>query len=83
MKFPCTIERLAAGDWLVRYQGPRLGAVAVSAASRDEALSKMRAELRYRVESCPCGGVPDDYVELEVRAEPAVGGPTPRTRTGL
>ena len=75
MKFPCTIERLATGAWLVRYQGPRLGAVAVTAASRGEALAKMRDELRYRLESCPCGGVPDDYVELEVRAESARGGP--------
>jgi hypothetical protein len=77
MKFPCTIKRLTTGDWLVRYQGPRLGTVTVTAASQGEALAKMRAELRYRVEACPCGGVPDDYVELEVRAEPAPGGPPP------
>jgi hypothetical protein len=69
MKFPCTIKQLATGAWLVRYQSPRLGAVAVSAGSRGAALAKMRDELRYRVESCPCGGVPDDYVEVEVRAE--------------
>jgi hypothetical protein len=75
MKFPCTIQQLPTGAWLVRYQGPRLGAVSVTAASRAEALAKMRGELRYRVESCPCGGVPDDYVELEVRAEAAPGGP--------
>jgi hypothetical protein len=50
--------------------------VAVTAASRDAALAKMRDELRYRVESCPCGGVPDGYVELEVRAESAPGGPS-------
>jgi hypothetical protein len=79
MKFPCTIKPLAGG-WLVRYQGPRLGAVEVTAASRGAALAKMRDELRYRVESCPCGGVPDDYVELEVRDEPAPRGPrTPTT----
>jgi hypothetical protein len=69
MKFPCTAERLAGGAWRVRYQGPRLGTVEVAAASRSEALAKMRDELRYRVESCPCGGVPDGYVELEVRAD--------------
>jgi hypothetical protein len=73
MKFPCTVRPFASG-WLVRYQGPRLGAVEVTATSRDLALAKMRDELRYRVESCPCGGVPDDYVELEVRAESAPGG---------
>jgi hypothetical protein len=74
MKFPCMITRRASGDWLVRYQGTRLGAVEVSAASRGAALAKMRDELRYRVESCPCGGVSDDYVELDVRAESSAGG---------
>jgi hypothetical protein len=82
MKFHCTIKRLATGDWQVRYQGPRLGTVAVTAASQDEALAKMRAELRFRVESCPCGGVPDDYVELEVQAEPPAHGPPPGMRAG-
>jgi hypothetical protein len=74
MKFPCTIGQRATGDWVVRYEGPRLGTVAVRAASRAAALAKMRDELRYRVESCPCGGVPDDYVEREVRAECGPGG---------
>ena len=42
---------------------------------RGAALAKMRDELRYRIESCPCGGVPDNYVELEVRAESPPAGP--------
>ena len=67
MKFPCTIERLPNGRWWAGHAGRALGRVAVVAASRDEALSKMRNELRYRVEGCPCGGVPHDFVELEVR----------------
>jgi hypothetical protein len=77
MKFPCPVERLAGGAWRVRYQGPRLGTVEVAAASHSEALAKMRDELRYRVESCPCGGVPDEYVELEVRADLGPGGDEP------
>lgn len=36
------------------------------ASSREEALAKLRAEIRYRVEYCPCSGVDDDFVELEV-----------------
>ena len=74
MKFPCTIRQLAAGRWQVRHQGSRLGPVEVTAASREAALAKMRDELRYRVEHCPCGGVPEDYVELDVR-EAAAGAP--------
>jgi hypothetical protein len=69
MKFSCTIKRLAGGRWLARSAGSRFGVVEVSAPSRDEALAKLRNELRYRVEFCPCSGVPDDYVELEVREE--------------
>ena len=36
------------------------------AATRDEALSKIRDEIRYRIELCPCTGVSDDFVELEI-----------------
>src|SRR5438067_351574 len=67
MKFPCTVNRLGDDRWLARSSGSRLGTVEVTAGSRDEALAKLRGELRYRVELCPCTGVPDDYVELEVR----------------
>ncbi len=70
MKFPCTLQRLG-GTWLARHTGPAIGTVEVTAASRAEVLAKLRRELRYRVELCPCSGVPDDYVELEVRGEPA------------
>jgi hypothetical protein len=45
--------------------------VEVSAATRDEALTKMRDELQYRVELCPCSGVLADTVELQVREEGA------------
>ena len=69
MKFPCTVKRLGDGRWLARSTGSRLGAVEVTAPSRDEALLKLRDELRYRAEYCPCSGVPDGYVELEVRGE--------------
>jgi hypothetical protein len=41
----------------------------VSASSRDEALTKMRNELQYRIELCPCSGVSGDTVELQVREE--------------
>jgi len=67
MKFPCTVRRLGDGRWLARSTGSRLGVVEAEAASRDLALEKLRGELRYRVELCPCSGVPDEYVELEVR----------------
>jgi hypothetical protein len=69
MTFPCILSRLGDGRWLARSSGSRPGAVEVTAPSRDEALEKLRGELRYRVELCPCSGVPDDYVQLEIRRD--------------
>ena len=69
MRFPCTLRRLTDGRWQVRHTGPAVGTVEVSADTRDQALAKMRDELRYRVELCPCSGVSDDYVQLEVQGE--------------
>jgi hypothetical protein len=69
MKFGCTLKRLADGLWSARHTGPALGTVEVTAPSREAALAKLRNELRYRVELCPCSGVSDDFVELQVQEE--------------
>lgn len=49
-------------------------------ASRDEALARLRDEIRYRIEYCPCSGVDDEYVRVEVEAlsQPAAA-PVPRS----
>ena len=36
------------------------------APERDDALARLRDEIRYRIEYCPCTGVEDDFVQLEV-----------------
>jgi hypothetical protein len=69
MQFACTLSHLANGNWLARSTGSPLGQVEVTAPTRDEALAKMRSELRYRSEYCPCTGVAEDFVELQVREE--------------
>jgi hypothetical protein len=69
MKLTCTLSHLADGNWLARHTGPSVGRVEVTAPTRDEALAKLRNELRYRSEYCPCTGVPEDFVELRVREE--------------
>jgi hypothetical protein len=38
------------------------------ATTRDEVLEKIRAEIRYRIELCPCTGVADDFVQLDVQS---------------
>jgi hypothetical protein len=66
---PCTISRQRNGAWLIRHSSSSLGTVEVSATSREEVLTKMRDELQYRIELCPCSGVSGDTVELQVLGE--------------
>ena len=66
MKAPCTLSRMRDGTWLVRHSSATLGTVEVSAPSREGALTKMRDELQYRSEWCPCSGASGDTVELQV-----------------
>ena len=69
MKLTCTLSRLANGKWLARHAGPSTGQVEVTAPTREEALTKLRDELQYRIELCPCSGVSGPTVELQVREE--------------
>jgi hypothetical protein len=69
MKVSCTLTQLPTGLWRVRHSSPALGTVEVSAAGRDEALTKMRDELQYRIELCPCSAVSGDTVSLQVQEE--------------
>jgi hypothetical protein len=70
MNAACTLRRVPGGAWLVRHSSPALGDVEVSASSREEALTKMRNELQYRSELCPCSGASADTVELRVSEDP-------------
>ena len=69
MKAPCTVSELQNRTWLVRHTSSTLGTVEVSGSSRDEALTKMRNELQYRIELCPCSGVSGDTVEIQVKSD--------------
>jgi hypothetical protein len=67
MKLTCTLSHLANGKWLAKHTGSSVGPVEVTAPTREEALTKMRNELQYRIEWCPCSGVSGDTVELQVQ----------------
>ncbi len=69
MKPTCTVSHLANGKWLARHTGSSTGQVEVTALTREEALTKMRNELQYRIEWCPCSGASGETVELQVREE--------------
>ena len=64
MTFRCRMARTSGGQWCVRHAGPDVGTVEVTAASREQALEKMRGELRYRLELCPCTG--EQYKDIEI-----------------
>jgi hypothetical protein len=66
MKFPCSFTQLDNGTWLIRHVGADLGTVEVTAGSKEAALEKMRGELRYRLELCPCSGEQYRDVQIEI-----------------
>ena len=67
MKFACSTERLPNGTWSLRHVSRDLGTVQVTAPSREEATEKMKGELRYRLEICPCTGELYQDVEIEIQ----------------
>jgi hypothetical protein len=71
MKFPYKIETLQDGRWRAEAFHSSIGSVAVTAPDRDEAQQKLRAEIRFRLEWCPCSGVGEDHVELELQTPAA------------
>lgn len=67
VKYPCTIKRLMGGEWQARTMGTDVGTLEVIAPGREQALEQLAKEIRYRLEWCPCSGIAEDHVELDVR----------------
>ena len=61
MKFHAELSAGEDGDYYAYC--PEMG-VSATGLTPSNALDALRAEIRYRVELCPCTSVPDDYVEL-------------------
>jgi hypothetical protein len=70
MKFSCTVRALPDGRWLARYHARDVGPFEVTGPTRDEAVARLTAELRYRLELCPCTGESYQLLVVEVRDEP-------------
>jgi len=66
MTFACTIKRSGEGRWEIRHTSKDVGTLGVRANSREEALAKMKDELRYRLEMCPCTGEVYRNLEIEI-----------------
>jgi hypothetical protein len=65
MRYRCTLRRLPAG-WLACHESRDVGKVEVRALTRDEAIEKIRGEIRYRLELCPCTGETYQHIDVEV-----------------
>lgn len=63
MKFEATVEAGTDGGYVASCGDPQCSGHGLSPAN---ALDALREEIRYRLELCPCTGVSDDFVELDV-----------------
>jgi predicted RNase H-like HicB family nuclease len=61
--FEATVEAEADGTYVASCENPQCSSHGLSPAN---ALDALREEIRYRLELCPCTGVSDDFVELDV-----------------
>ena len=68
MKYRCHVTH-TNNRWQARHESPDLGKISVTAAGREEAIEKLRGELRYRLELCPCTGESYQYLEIEILDE--------------
>ena len=66
MKFPSTILRRSDGQWSLRHESPEIGKVEVTAPTREQAAEKLRGEIRYRLELCPCSGETYQHIKIDV-----------------
>ena len=69
MTYTCHIRQQEQGRWVALHDGSDIGRVEVSAPSREAAIEKLRGELRYRLELCPCSGESYQHLEIEVRGD--------------
>ena len=63
MIYHAHLEPTRDGDYVASCDDPQASARGLSPTN---ALDRLREEIRYRIELCPCSGVDDDYVELQV-----------------
>jgi hypothetical protein len=63
VKFEATVEAEADGSYIANCENPHCSGHGLSPVN---ALDALRAEIRYRLELCPCTGVSEDFVELDV-----------------
>ena len=61
--FKVRLTRQSEGYWLASCGAP---VCLARGKSETDVLERIRSEIRYRIEWCPCTGVGEDYVLLDV-----------------
>jgi len=71
MRYRAELKRTLNGRFYARCNAAPNGVAEGHGATAEEALERLRAEIRYRLELCPCSALSEDDVVVEV--------PGPRT----
>ena len=66
MKLSCTLTSERDGRWRAVHESRDLGRVEALADSREVVLEKLKGEIRYRLELCPCTGESFQHIEIDV-----------------
>ena len=63
MKYRVRVRQVSSGRFVANCDDPKCSA---SAPTREEALAKVRDEIQYLMEFCPCSSVKEGEIEIEV-----------------
>jgi hypothetical protein len=66
MTYRVLLKRLLDGAWYARCDTGPLGLVERTGTTEVEALDRLRREIEYQLEWCPCTGAAREQVELAV-----------------
>ena len=78
MKFSCLLTPEIGGRWRAVHESRELGRVEALAESWEAAVEKLKGEIRYRLELCPCTGESYQHIDVEVETSTGSGSfPTP------
>lgn len=73
MRYRVTVKRLIDGEYYARCEAGPNGLVERTGRTEDEAVQRLRAEIEYELEWCPCTGAAREIVELDVRRNGSAG----------
>lgn len=66
MRYVCSIVQQPGGAWRARHESRDIGVVEAQGPSREEAIEKLKGEIRYRLELCPCTGETYQHIDMEI-----------------